>query len=88
MGRPVRLLRVLRNGVDGDGPDAVRSQLPSAAHDLRDLTADLLRHAPDAGPAAVDAVARVQITAVDALTTLATALDEWSQLLRLHGDGG
>ena len=88
MGPPVRLLRVLHDGVDGDVPDAVSSQLASAAHDLRDLTADLLRHAPDAGPAAVDAVARVQIAAVDALTTLAAALDEWSQLLRRGGQGG
>ena len=79
---------MLHNGVDGDVPDAVSAQFSSAAHDLRDLTADLLRHAPDAGPAAGDAVARVQIAAVDALSTLAAALDEWSQVLRRGGDGG
>ena len=80
---------MLDDGVDVGACEAVAPRLTAAARELRDLAAQVLRHAPDAGPSpAADAVAGLQIAAVDALTALAAALDESSLLLRGRRDGG
>ena len=71
-----------RASVDVVAMEAMASQLLPAAADVRQLAGNVMRHAPDPGtPPAPDAVVAVQTSAVDALTAMATALEESSHLL-------
>lgn len=73
-----------RSNVDLAAMEAVASHLLPVAGEVRQLAGRTSMHAPDPGtPPAPDAVVEVQHAAMDALTALATSLEESSALLVL-----